>query len=165
MNLLCRSREDSANASASVELRDCAPPCGVLSRADVGGLSCSIDSGRCVVFESLDVAADEGRYSLLNLWGGGVGRAFGGIVVGTSCACDDDGWELKPGENGGVDVDSSPTAFFLRLRGLGGPGDIEALGFLTAPWRLIPELGGVRTRSAGIAEVAPDDCRDNESGS
>jgi hypothetical protein len=71
--------------------------------------------------------------------------------------CSDDiSSELKSGLKGGVELRSISVALFLRFICLGRPGDMDVLDFLTAPCRQMPELGGVRARSAGMVEFASE---------
>ena len=69
--------------------------------------------------------------------------------------------EPKSGLKGGVEVDSISVGLFLRFICLDRPGDMDVLDFLTAPCLLMPELGGVRTRSVGKVEFASEEgfCR------
>ena len=71
--------------------------------------------------------------------------------------CDDISSELKSGVKGGVEVDSIPVTFFLKFNCLDRLGEMDDFGFLTAPCRLMPEPGGVRTRSTGMAGLASED--------
>ncbi len=79
-------------------------------------------------------------------------------MAGRSRGCSDEiSSEPKSGLNGGVEPRSISVALLLRFICLDRPGDMDVLDFLTAPCRLMPELGGVRTRSAGIVELGPEE--------
>lgn len=84
------------------------------------------------------------------VFGGGVGKAFGGITPDLK-----KGFLSLNGENGGVDISSSRIGLFIDLRESTG----DALAFFTAPWRLIlPLLPEKRFRLAGLASNESGDC-------
>jgi hypothetical protein len=83
-------------------------------------------------------------------FGGGVGKALGGIVVDL-----EKGFLSDNGENGGVDISSLRMGLFIDLRDSIG----DVLAFFIALWRLmLPLLPEKRFKFAGLASKESGDC-------